>query len=123
MKNTIKTIDGWVQVKNSFVKKVGENLFDVVRIEDSDNGSGNIYYENYNKVSLNDATEEIISRHGNYAHFLKLKTDEEKIAYTAFSGFNPCESSACESYEEITNILQEDGVIDEGQKVAFAMIM
>lgn len=113
----VKTINGWLQIKNGngFVKKVGEDLFDVVRIEDSNDSSENIYYENYDLVNLKDATEKTISRHGDYDHFLKLKTDEEKVIYLAFSGYNPSQSCTCQSYEQITNILQEEGVIAKGE--------
>lgn len=110
LKNVVKTINGWVQVKNSFVKKVGEGVYDVIRLE---NGDEFIHYDSYSKVDLNTVTKDTFSQYGNYNEYLKEKTEEEKAIYTAFLGLNYHSTYGCESEEEVNIYLKEDGVIPQ----------
>ena len=114
----MKTINGWVQLGNCFVKKIDEKLYDVVRLEDGEEHS---YYEVYDGVNLNCVPENTFSVYGSYEDYLQEKTDEQKAIYLAFFGSNYTSSYTCDSDEEITNILIEDKVIPEGESFKFSL--
>lgn len=108
LENAVKTLNGWVQVKNSFVKKVGEGVYDVIRLENNDEL---ILYDTYYKVNLNTVTKDTFSKYGDYKEYLREKTEEEKAIYTAFLGLNHDSTCGCDNEEEVNIYLKEDGVI------------
>jgi hypothetical protein len=118
--NMVKTINGWVQVRNNFVRKVGENVYHVIRLENSETQECT-HVDIYYKVNLNDVTKDTFSRHGEYTEYLNEKTDEEKAVYTANFGLNYDESFPCDNNNEITNTLVEDNVIPKGEIFKIAL--
>lgn len=114
----VKTINEWVQVGSSFVKDLENGVYEIVRIEQSNTNSDNIYYDYYT-VAINNVSEETFSNHGDYNEYLALETIEEKVAYAAFHGHNSSTGYTLEDYTEVTNCLQEDGIILSGVIVEF----
>lgn len=108
--------NGWYKIgEHGFAKKIGDNMFEIIRIE---------IYEDYvnltiqEKVDLSNVDEDLLKIYGDFKKYLKAKDPLEKSFLASYSMLNDS-IHGCEDKQEVKEFLFEKGVIDDNEILDF----
>lgn len=102
--------NGWYRIGDAgFAKKIGDNLFKVIRIESNEA----IHLDFYDKIDISSVKAEDIGEYGNYDEYLNLKTDFEKAIYLAFVTYTHDGTSTWKNVKEVKSVLVKEQVIKD----------